>query len=201
MADLKLTYFDFPGGRGEDCRIALHIAGVPFDDHRIKGPDWRAMKASTPYGGLPILEVPGRGVLAHSNAILRYVGSQHGLHPADPFEAARHDGIMDSVEDLRAVLNRTLGMDAEAKLAARAGMVTGEIPAWGASIDAQLGDGPFFAGDTLQVADLKVFVVRRWFTSGVLDGIPVDVLAPFEKLTALAEAVAAHPGVVSWYAR
>ena len=40
MAKLKLTYFDFDGGRGEPARLALHIGGIAFEDHRISGKDW-----------------------------------------------------------------------------------------------------------------------------------------------------------------
>ncbi len=39
MAKLKLTYFDFDGGRGEPARLALHIGGIAFEDHRISGKD------------------------------------------------------------------------------------------------------------------------------------------------------------------
>ena len=35
MATLKLTYFDFHGGRGEPARIAHSIGGIPFEDHRV----------------------------------------------------------------------------------------------------------------------------------------------------------------------
>jgi len=30
MPKLKLTYFDFHGGRGEPARLALSIAGIPM---------------------------------------------------------------------------------------------------------------------------------------------------------------------------
>ena len=30
-----LTYFDFDGSRGLECRMALHIAGVEFTDNRL----------------------------------------------------------------------------------------------------------------------------------------------------------------------
>ena len=32
MSKPRLIYFDFAGSRGEECRIALHLAGVDFDD-------------------------------------------------------------------------------------------------------------------------------------------------------------------------
>ena len=39
------------------------------------------MKEQMPYGGLPVLELPGDPPLAHSNAILVLIGRRHGLHP------------------------------------------------------------------------------------------------------------------------
>ena len=36
MSKPRLTYFDFAGSRGEECRIALHLAGIDFDDVRVK---------------------------------------------------------------------------------------------------------------------------------------------------------------------
>src|SRR3954463_4414596 len=104
MNKTKLTYFDAPVSRGEECRLALHLAGIDFEDVRVKGADWPAVKAGTPYGSVPILEMPGRPPLAHSNAILVMIGRLHGLHPADHFEAARHEGMMQHVKDLRGVV-------------------------------------------------------------------------------------------------
>ena len=66
MTSLKLTYFDFHGGRGEPARLALSIGRVPFEDNRIKIADWPRLKDKPPYGGLPILEVDGE-ILAQSN--------------------------------------------------------------------------------------------------------------------------------------
>jgi len=87
MALYKLTYFDTAASRGEECRLALHVAGLPFEDERLSRDQWAARKASTPFGALPVLAIEGRQ-LAQSNAILRFIGSQHGLHPVEPFEAA-----------------------------------------------------------------------------------------------------------------
>src|SRR3954471_11740957 len=125
MTQPRLIYFDAPVSRGEECRLALHLAGVDFEDVRVKGTDWPAMKAQTPYGALPVLELPGKPPLAHSNAILTMVGREHGLHPSDPFDAARAEGMMQHVEDLRGVVGPTLRMNEVDKKTAREAMVVG----------------------------------------------------------------------------
>ena len=37
MPNLKLTYFDFHGGRGETARLAMFIGGIAFEDDRLTG--------------------------------------------------------------------------------------------------------------------------------------------------------------------
>ena len=120
MSKPRLIYFDFAGSRGEECRIALHLAGIDFEDVRVKRGDWPAMKADMPFGRLPVLEIPGEVPLAHSNAILVFVGRQHRLHPADAFEAARHEALMCAVEELRDTMTPALRItDPEQKRQAR----------------------------------------------------------------------------------
>ena len=101
-----LTYFDFPGGRGEAARLAFQIAGAEWVDNRFSG-EWPEKKPTTPFGGLPTLEVPGLGILSQSNAILSYIGREHGLLPSDSWETARHEALMNAVEELRAQVATT----------------------------------------------------------------------------------------------
>ena len=170
MSKPKLTYFDAPVSRGEECRLALHLAGVDFEDVRIQQADWPALKPQTPFGGLPMYEEPGHPVLAQSNAILVLIGRRHGLHPTDAFEAARHEAVMHHVEDLRANVGPTIRIKDEAeKKQRREALVESFLPAWGASAEKQLGDGPFFAGSRLHVVDLKLHMAVRWFAGGKVD--------------------------------
>jgi glutathione S-transferase len=197
----KLIYFDAPVSRGEECRLALHLAGVDFDDVRIGADTWQTMKAQTPYGGLPVLELPGRPPLAQSNAILVLIGRQHGLHPADPFEAARHEAMMQHVEDLRGVVGPTIRMSEPEKKSAREAIVAGFLPAWARSAEKNLRDGPFFGGSTLNVVDLKLHMAVRWFIGGKVDHIPATIFAGYPKLLQVHDAVRDHAGVKSWYAK
>ena len=197
----KLIYFDAPVSRGEECRLALHLAGVDFDDVRIKVADWPALKEQMPYGALPVLELPGGPALAHSNAILVLIGRRHGLHPADDVEAARHEGMMQHVEDLRAKVSPTLRMGDAEKKAAREALVADFLPAWARAAERNIERGPFFGGDRIHVVDLKLYMAVRWFSGGKVDHIPATIFADYPKLTGVHDAVRDHPGVKAWNAK
>jgi glutathione S-transferase len=202
MAKPKVTYFDFPGSRGEEVRLALSVAGVDFEDNRIDGAKWAELKPTTPFGSLPTFELEGRPVLAQVNAILVYIGREYGLHPKDNWEAARHEALMGAVEDLRHTVMPQLRIkDPEASLAARKDLAENYLLQWGDNIERQLGEGPFVAGGAISVADIKLHLGVRWFASGGVDHVPKDVFARFTKLTRVAQAVAEHPRIVAWYAR
>ncbi len=197
----RLIYFDFAGSRGEECRIALHLAGIDFEDVRVKSDDWPAMKVRTPFGATPVLEIPGKAPLAHSNAILVFIGRQHRLHPSDAFEAARHEALMCAVEELRHTITPTLRItDPELKRKAREALAN-DLGTWGGQVERQLGDGPFIGGATLQVADLKLYMVVHWLTTGILDHVPTTVFDHCPKLLRLDRAVGEHEGVKAWLAR
>ena len=202
MSKPKLIYFDAPVSRGEECRLALHLAGIDFEDVRISAAAWPAMKEQMPYGALPVLELPpGRPALAHSNAILVFIGRQHGLHPADHFEAARHEGMMEHVEDLRAAVTPTIGMVGAEKRVAREALVADFLPAWARYTERNIPGAPFFDGAKPHVVDLKLHMAVRWFIGGKVDYIPATIFAAFPKLIAVYEAVRDHPRVKSWYAK
>ena len=200
MPTYTLTYFDAPTSRGEECRLALHIAGIPFVDERTE--DWPGRKAATPFGALPVLTVEGHPPIAQSNAILRLIGSQHDLLPADPWESARHEAIMGAVEDLRARLTPISRIkDPAEKKRQREELAAGYLREWAANVERQVGDGPFVGGAKISVADVKLFVVMTPFLKGAVDHVPPDVFKPFPKLLRLHEAVKSHPRVVDWYSR
>jgi prostaglandin-H2 D-isomerase / glutathione transferase len=122
MAKLKLTYFDFHGGRGEPARLALSIGGIAFEDDRVQTSDWERRKGDTPFGALPVLEVDGQ-IVAQSNAINRYVGKLADLYPSDPWEAALCDEAMEAVEDITNKIAATLFLPEEQKKAQRKALV------------------------------------------------------------------------------
>ena len=202
MTKLTLTYFDFDGGRGEPARLALHVGGVAFEDHRIGMNEWPAYRNKTPFQAMPVLEVDGKSI-AHSNTINRYVGKLAGLYPKDDWQAALCDEVMDAAEDIGTRIGGTMQMGADEKKKAREALSAGAIPRFIEQIEARLkaGGGEWFVEKRLTVADLKVFGLVRWLRSGALDHIPkdlVDRVAP--TLVKHYERVASHPKVAAYYA-
>lgn len=201
MARPKLTYFDSPTSRGEECRLAFFLAGVDFEDNRIQRSDWGALKPATPFGSLPTLELPGKPMVSQSNAILAHIGRKYGLLPADEWEALRLESLLSAVEDLRHAITRTFGIGDPVELERkRAELVAGPMRTFLANMEKQV-VGPFASGNALSVADVKLFVLLGWLKRGVLDHVPVDVVAPFPKLERLYASVNEHPKIVEWYAR
>jgi glutathione S-transferase len=206
MARYKLTYFDFSGSRGEECRLALHLAGEAFEDDRLVRDTWTARKPTTPYGSVPVLTIEGRGELAQSNAILSYLGRAHDLLPSDPLAAARHEAVMCAVEDFRAQLNPTSRIaDAQEKQRAREAFASGYLRTWSAAVERQLlaesAEGPFFGGAQISVADLKLYIAMKSIKSGGIDHVAVTAFDDYPRLTRLYEAVDGHSGVVAWNRR
>jgi glutathione S-transferase len=203
MARLKLTYFDFDGGRGQAIRLALHIGGVDFDDVRLTGAQFKELRPSFRFHALPVLEIDGLQI-TQSNAILRYVGKLGGLYPTDELQALYCDEALDALEDLSQAIGTTFGLQGDAMKQARKELVEGRLATFIKGLDGMLtrGGGEFIADGRMTVADLKVFVETRYLSRGVLDHVPTDIveaLAP--ALAEHRERIANDPRVVAYYAR
>jgi len=201
MTDYKLSYFDFSGSRGEECRLALFVNGVEFEDNRIPPKQWPELKSTTPFGSLPLLERDGGPPLSQCNAILAYIGRVHGHHPQDPWDAARHEAIFAAVEDYRGAAIATGDTkDEDEKKRRRRAFAEGYVQRWAGGLEQQI-TGPFIEGEQLHLADLKLFVIMDALLGGKIDYIGEDDFADHPKLVKLHAAVAAHPRVAQWRAR
>ncbi len=202
MSSYKLTYFDFDGGRGEPIRIALHAAGIAFEDHRISFQEFSEMRQGIRFTCVPVLEIDGVEV-SQSNALCRYVGKMAGLYPTDEMQALYCDETLGVLEDLTHHVVRTFGLEGEALREARQALVDGWLSVYLRGLEQLLtrGGGEYFAGNALSIADLKVFMQVRSMSRGTLDHVPSDLierLAP--GLIAHEARVAQDPRVLAYYA-
>lgn len=202
MPTYKLTYFDFDGGRGEAIRIAFHASGIRFEDNRISFKEFGAMRQSTRFNSLPVLEIDGAEI-TQTNGILRYLGKLGGLYPDDNMQALYCDEVLGAVENLSHHIGRTIGLQGDELRQAREKLVEGWLPTFLRGLDALLtrGGGKYFADNRLSVADLKVFIETRWLRSGSLDHVPKDFVQQVAPgLVKHEERIAADPHVVAYYA-
>lgn len=203
MPTIKLTYFDAPG-RAEPLRIALRMAGLAFEDHRLNYGGFGAAKASgaLPLGSVPVLEIDGVAYV-QTGAMLRWAGRAGGaaLYPAEADAALVVDSALDCFNDTlsAALVPSMFERDPERKLAMRAEVVAGPMKrvfTYAEGLVARSG-GPFVAGAALSIADLVIALQIDAIRRGVMDGITTEHLAPYPLLTALADACLADPRVVA----
>jgi glutathione S-transferase len=202
MNTLKLTYFDFSGGRAEPARLALHIGGISFEDYRFAPADFAEVRKTTPLNQVPTLQVNDVQV-TQSDAITRYAGKLAGLYPEDAFQALLCDEVLGALEDVNIGIGATFRMTGDELKNARETLAAGLLSKYLRWLEHQLEShgGQFFADSRLTIADLKAFVILRWLSSGKLDHVPVDLIdrtAP--KLRDYMNRIAGLPAIAQYYA-
>jgi glutathione S-transferase len=175
-------------------RVAIAFAekGVAFDrvyvDLAAK-PAW--FVTQSPLGKTPLLKI-GDDVLFESAVICEYLEDTlpHPLHPEDPLERARHRGWM---EFGSAILNDIWGLET-AQDAAGVERKSNDIRQKFAHLEANVSDGPFFAGTRFHLVDAVFGPVFRYFD--VFDELAdLGVFADVPKIRAWRAALAQRPSV------
>jgi len=198
MPSYKLTYFQ-GRGRAEITRLIFAQAGVKYEDNRITGDDWKTLKPTTPWGGMPILEVDGK-VIAQSLTIARYVAKQTGLAGKNPLENALIDSVVDATGDIvTAVVAAMFEKDETKKAELQKKFMEETLPKVLGNLEKFLSNnkGGFFVGDSVTWADLYVFDVL----SGVVErSEKPDLLSKqgFSNLEAFCKRVGELPKIKAW---
>ncbi len=94
MSALEYTLYDYlPSGNGYKVRLTAKRLDIPYRlvSMDIKHGATRTAEflAKNPNGRIPLLEVPGRGFLAESHAIIGFLARGSELYPDDSWECAQ----------------------------------------------------------------------------------------------------------------
>jgi len=106
---------------------------------------------------------------------------------------------MQSVEDFRYKVPGGRGLSDDEKKEKREAFGNGWMTQWANSVADRV-QGPFIEGDTLNVADIKLYVILRAALGGTYDFVPLTVFEQRPELAAFVAAVDAHPGVLAYWA-
>jgi len=86
-------YDYLPSGNGYKCRLTLKLLELPYElievDILAGGSRSPEFLAKNPNGRIPLLEIPGKGFLAESHAIVSYLAEESDLIPHGRLDRAR----------------------------------------------------------------------------------------------------------------
>jgi len=194
----RLTYFNCYG-RGEAARLLFALAGVEYEDCRVKwaSDEWTELKPKTPFGALPLLEIDGR-VFCQTIAVTRHLANKFGFAGKTELDKLQADMIVDCIADLTNPLEAVMEEQDEAKKKVLCQNSEPKLHVHFQNLqkllEANNGGNGFFVGDSITWADLI------W--TGLLPGIRFMKFGPavdkYPKLTAVNARVEAEPRIAEW---
>ena len=204
---IKIYYSHLPFWRAEVLRVSLFIKDVPFEDVRISREEFvNLIKTGylpngkkAPFHQLPVIEVNNE-IIGQTGAIARYCGKISNLYSDDNIKAAKIDQIIDAATDITNIVSPTIReKDELKKIEDRKILVKKLLPRWFRYLENLLSedDSTWFL-EKMTIADIAMWRLLGWLTSGIIDGIPTSVVDDFPKLKNVHFNVHNHPKVQKW---
>ena len=204
---IKIYYSHLPFWRAEVLRVSLFIKDIPFEDVRVSREEFiHLIKTGflpngkrSPFHQLPVIEVDDK-IIGQTGAIARYCGKVSNLYSDDILKAAKIDQIIDAATDITNVVSPTIReKDEVKKMEDRKVLVNKLLPRWFRYLENLLSedDSTWFV-EKMTIADIAMWRLLGWLTSGIIDGIPTSVVDEFPKLKNIHHQVHAHPKVQEW---
>tara|TARA_B100000029_G_scaffold226469_1_gene224266 strand:- start:1331 stop:1975 length:645 start_codon:yes stop_codon:yes gene_type:complete len=204
---IKIYYSHLPFWRAEVLRVSLFIKDIPFEDVRVSREEFIHMIKTgflpngmkVPFHQLPVIEVDGE-IIGQTGAIARYCGKVSNLYADDMLKAAKIDQIIDAATDITNVVSPTIReKDEVKKMEDRKVLVNKLLPRWFRYLENLLleDDSTWFV-EKMTIADIAMWRLLGWLTSGRIDGIPTSIVDDFPKLKNIHHQVHTHPKVQEW---
>jgi len=207
--NIRFIYVDAPFWRAEIGRIALHIGNVDFNDDRISREEFLRAKETgklddgtiIPFRQIPCLNVDGQSI-NQTGGISRFCGKLSGHYPKDnAVDAALIDQVIDMATDITVLLSPSgAEKDEQKKKAMREELAQGQLARKISFLEELLenGEGDWFVGKKISIADIAIWRLMGWLTSGMIDYMPETLLADFPNVRRVCSNVEKHPKVIEW---
>ena len=204
---IKIYYSHTPFWRAEVLRVSLFIKDIPFEDTRVSREEFvHLIKTGflpngkrAPFHQLPVIEVDGK-IIGQTGAIARYCGKVSNLYSDDIVLAAKIDQIIDAATDITNLVSPTIReKDQIKKMEDRKVLVNKLLPRWFRYLENLLSENnsTWFV-EKMTIADIAIWRLLGWLTSGIIDGIPTSIVDDFPKLKNIHHQVHTHPKVQEW---
>ena len=204
---IKIYYSHTPFWRAEVLRVSLFIKDIPFEDIRVSREEFvHLIKTGflpngkkAPFHQLPVIEAEGK-IIGQTGAIARYCGKASNLYADDNLKAAKIDQIIDAATDITNLVSPTIReKDLDKKMEDRKLLVNKLLPRWFRYLENLLSeDESKWFVEKMSIADVAIWRLLGWLTSGIIDGIPTSIIDDFPKLKNVHHQVHTHPKVQEW---
>ena len=186
---IKLVYFDFNFWRFDILRLSLGYSKIPYKCQRIKRQDWPKVKKNFPFGQLPIMVIDGKEY-AHTHSIARFCALKSNLYANDEFKAIVIDQVLDWSNEItnkiapsiRAAM-REKNLEKSKKL--RKEFIDNDLLLWFSFLEKlfdKYSNKKVFFNDQFSIADITVWRMILWFSSGKLEQIDQNFIKKFPLL-------------------
>ena len=205
---IKVYYSHTPFWRAEVLRVSLYISNIPFEDVRISRDEFINMIKTgflpngkrVPFHQLPVIEVDGE-IIGQTGAIARYCGKISNLYSNDNINAAKIDQIIDAATDITNIVSPTIReKDEQKKIEDRLLLKNKLLPRWFKYLENILSQetSEWFVENKMTIADIAMWRLLGWLTSGIIDGIPTTIVDNYPKLKNIHTKIHHHPKVQEW---
>ena len=205
---IKVYYSHTPFWRAEVLRVSLYISNIPFEDVRISRDEFINMIKTgflpngkrVPFHQLPVIEVDGE-IIGQTGAIARYCGKISNLYSNDNINAAKIDQIIDAATDITNIVSPTIReKDEQKKIEDRLLLKNRLLPRWFKYLENILSQetSEWFVENKMTIADIAMWRLLGWLTSGIIDGIPTTIVDNYPKLKNIHYTVHRHTKVQEW---
>eukprot|EP00877_Chromochloris_zofingiensis_P003746 jgi/Chrzof1/13372/Cz07g30170.t1 len=135
----------------------------------------------------------------------QYCAKLAGLLPDDPWVAALADQAYCFSDEVLTLFRPTWAIqDLEERIRKRQEIVAGPLKEKLNMLQDKILDaapGDFVAGDRVTHGDLAIFVLASLLSSGIMDGVPKDILKDYPKVAAFRQKIANLDKVKAYYAK
>ena len=209
--DLKIIYVNTPFWRAEVPRISLFYGSIDYEDIRISREDFLSAKKNgftksghyLPLQQIPVLIIDNYS-LTQTGAMSRYCGKLSGLYPKnDELLAAKIDQIIDICTDMTVLFsNYRKNIETTIKHNKRKEFFDNIIMKKMKLLEnILLNDSIFKDPKALSIAEIAIWRIFGWFSSGLIEGFPTNFVKELKTIQMICLKVENFDFIKKWISK
>ena len=208
---LKIIYVDTPFWRAEVPRLSLFYGSIDYEDIRISREDFLSAKKNgvtqsghyLPFRQIPVLIINNYS-LTQTGAISRYCGKLSGLYPKnDDLLAAKIDQIIDICTDMTVLFsNYRKNIETNINPNKRKEFFDSILMDKMKLLENMLLNDNYFKDlNSLSIAEIAIWRIFGWFSSGLIEGFPTNFVKQLKTIQMICLKVEKFDFVKEWISK